>query len=147
MTKSDSSPKLTYILAIVGLVLLSSLATYYLADLLRADATSSVDGDTKRALGIVEKRPRYSQFAGHNTCESAIRTYATDKIITLRLEQRAAQYNETNRSNVLIYYADMQLPNTPFLSEQASTKAMRIKCITSADDNKLLSLGIEAASR
>lgn len=127
------------------LVLISIGATVLLAKHFRAGFNS---GDsTKRALGIVESRPKFNQFAGHGICEKNIYEEMEGKIISLNLDQRAAIYNDYERTNTLIFSADVVPPEQRFLSEQHSTKQMHVQCVTSADTNELVTLVIAPADQ
>ncbi|BFM11003.1 hypothetical protein R50072_11560 [Simiduia litorea] len=129
----------------VMLVLMSITATVLIAKHFRAEFTS---GDsTKRALGIVENRPKFDLFAGHGLCEKATYQQMEGKIISLNMDQRAAIYNDYERTNTLIFTADVVLPEQRFLSEQHSTKKMHVQCVTSADTNKLTTLVIAPADQ
>lgn len=141
--------KRTQLIIFIGgavlLVLLSITATVLIAKHFRAGFNA---GDsTKRALGIIESRPRFEQYAGHGHCEKAIYEQMEGKIISLNMDQRTAIYNDFERTNTLIFTANVVPPEKRFLSEQHSTQLMHIQCVTSADTNKLVTLVIAPADK
>lgn len=145
MLKDKTIPTWVLLLAAVLLVLLSIATTLFIASQYRASYDEAAS--TKRALGIVEKRPRYDNFAGHGVCKDAIYANMEGKIVTLQLDERSAVYDEYERTNTLLYTADVVPVDNRFLSEQRSTIQMHAQCITSADDNKLVTLVIAPADQ
>ncbi|MDN3639134.1 hypothetical protein QWY82_09965 [Simiduia curdlanivorans] len=125
------------------LVSISITATVLIAKHFRADFNSA--NSTKRALGIVENRPKFDLYAGYGLCEQATREKMEGKIINLNMDRRTALYDDYERTNTLIFTADVVPRDQRFLSEQHSTKKMHVQCVTSADTNTLTTLVIAPA--
>lgn len=136
-----SENKRLQLLILIGgaafLVFTSIAATVLFAKHFKAGTS---DSSTKRALGIVESRPKFDQFSGHGLCQTAIYKEMEGKIISLNMDQRSASFNEFERTNTLVFHADVVPPEGFFLSEQHSTVPMTIQCITSTDTNTLVKL-------
>lgn len=145
MLKDKTIPTWVFLVAAVLLVLFSVAATLFVARQYRASQEEAAS--LKRALGIVDKRPKYDTFAGHSICKDAIYANMEGKIITLQMDERAAIYNEFERTNTLLFTADVVLPEERFLSERRSTIPMQAQCVTSADNNTLVTLVIAPADQ
>ncbi|AFU98378.1 hypothetical protein [Simiduia agarivorans] len=145
MLKDKSIPVWVFVIAAVVLVIVSVASTLIIAKQYRAGFDEAAS--TKRALGIVENRPKFDTFAGHGVCEAAIYANMEGKIVTLQMDERAAIYNDFERTNTLLFTADVVPADERFLSEHRSTIPMQAQCVTSADNNKLVTLVIAPADQ
>jgi hypothetical protein len=134
MPKFSTHQRLLYAGLIIGLIALTSGATYLVTsqNLLEWQLNSRSQEESTAHL--------YGLFAGHGVCEQAIKDAVQGKLITLESEDRAAKYNAYDDSNVLTFNAEIKPDKQRFLSEQRSTYKIMYRCHTSSVDNRLLKL-------